>query len=113
MEILYDCPNANESIHNVYEIKTKPEMIRYYHSEASFLMKRTWIRAIKCGKLVSWPGLTVDAAHKHFPESEETQKGHMQMQPQGLRSTKVPMVPGVLEEDYGEDGDIVPQQSKK
>ena len=77
MEILYDCPNANESIHNVYEIKTKPEMIRYYHAAAGFPTKRTWLSAIKCGNFVSWPGLTVDAARKHFPESEETQKGHM------------------------------------
>ena len=27
--------------------------------------------------------------NKHFPESEETQKGHMQSQRQGVRSTKI------------------------
>jgi len=27
--------------------------------------------------------------HKHFPESDETQKGHMKQQRQNVRSTKV------------------------
>jgi hypothetical protein len=32
--------------------------------------------------------LTVGAVQRHFPESDETQKGHMKAQWQGVRSTK-------------------------
>ena len=30
----------------------------------------------------------MNAVRKHFPELEETQKGHMQKEPSGIRSTK-------------------------
>eukprot|EP00804_Cyclotella_cryptica_P012181 CCRYP_009863-RC/>CCRYP_009863-RC protein AED:0.40 eAED:0.41 QI:0/0/0/1/0/0/4/0/437 len=42
-------------------------------------------------------GLTPDNINKHFPESEETQKGHMRQARQGVRSTKVPDEDAVLE----------------
>ena len=113
MELLPNPPNASKAVHNVYELKTKPEIIRYYHLTTGFPTKRTCIRAIKCGNFVSWPGLTIDAARKHFPESEETQKGHIRTQHQCLQSTQVRMVPEVIEEDFGKDDDIVPQPSKK
>jgi len=112
-ELLPNCPDTKEAVHNVYELKTKPEMIRYYHAAAGFPTKRTWLSAIKCGNFVSWPGLTVDAARKHFPESEETQKDHMRTQPQGLRSTKIRMVPEVEEPDFGEENDPVTRPTKK
>ena len=32
--------------------------------------------------------VTVEHVNKHFPESEETAKGHMNHQRQGVRSTK-------------------------
>ena len=37
----------------------------------------------------------------------------MWTQPQGLRSTKVRMVPEVLEEDFGKDNDIMPRPGRK
>ena len=43
MELLPDRPSTREAVHNVYELKTKPEVIRYYHAAAGFLTKRTWI----------------------------------------------------------------------
>eukprot|EP00804_Cyclotella_cryptica_P018153 CCRYP_005920-RA/>CCRYP_005920-RA protein AED:0.42 eAED:0.42 QI:0/0/0/1/1/1/2/0/162 len=36
----------------------------------------------------TWPLITVKNVHKHFPQSEETQQGHMRNQRQGTRSTK-------------------------
>ena len=58
------------------------------HAAAGFPTKDTWIKAIKNGHYKTWPGLTVDAANKHFPDSVETQKGHMKKQRQNVRSTK-------------------------
>ena len=73
-ELLPQRPNASKAVHNIYEQESKPEIIRYYRAAPGFRTKRTWLRAIKCRNFVSWPGLMVDAARKHFPESEETQK---------------------------------------
>jgi len=37
---------------------------------------------------MSWPLLTVKNVNKYFPESEETQQGHMESQRQNVRSTR-------------------------
>jgi hypothetical protein len=87
-EFLPKRPPANEAVHNVYELKTQPELIRYLHAAAGFPTKPTWIKAIKNKQFASWPGLTVQAVSKHFPESKETSKGHGRKIKSGLRSTK-------------------------
>jgi hypothetical protein len=47
------------------------------------------LTAAQNGNLVTFPGLTVENISKHFPESDETVKGHMKQSKQGVRSTKV------------------------
>ncbi len=81
-------PPAN-AIYNVYELKTQPELVRYYHAAAGFPTKPTWLKAIKNMQFASWPGLTVDAVNRHYPDSKETPKGHGRKAPSGHRSTKV------------------------
>ncbi len=46
-EFLPDSPPAIKAIHNVYKLKTQPEMARYLHACAGFLTKPSWIKAIK------------------------------------------------------------------
>ena len=58
------------------------------HAGAGFLVRCTWLRAIKNGKFNSWPGLTYNNAAKYFPQSVETIKEHMVQSSQGVRSTK-------------------------
>jgi hypothetical protein len=87
-EFLPDRPPTEEAIHNVYELKTSPELVRYLHAAAGFPTKPQWITAIKNKQYASWPGLSVDAVRRHFPESDETHKGHGRKTPSGLRSTK-------------------------
>jgi hypothetical protein len=87
-EFLPDRPPTEEAIHNVYELKTSPEPVRYLHMAAGFPTKPQWITAIKNKQYASWPGLSVDAVRRHFPESDETHKGHGRKTPSGLRSTK-------------------------
>jgi len=72
-EFLPERPPPTEAVANVYELKTQPELIRYYHAAARFPTKPTWVTAIKNRLFTSWPGLTAKAATKHFPESEETE----------------------------------------
>jgi hypothetical protein len=72
----------------MYKLKTQPDLVRYLHAAAGFPTKPTWIAAIKNKQYVSWPGLTVKAVAKHFPESNKTTKGHGRKVRSGLRSTQ-------------------------
>ena len=65
-------------------------MIRYLHAAAGFPTETIWHGAVKNGNYASWPWLNPKNARAHFPESEETQKGHLQNQRQGYRSTTRP-----------------------
>ena len=40
-------PPPVEAIANVYELKTQPEIVRYYNAAAGFPTKPTWLKAIK------------------------------------------------------------------
>jgi hypothetical protein len=64
-------------------------VIIYLHAAAGFPTKPTWLKAIANGNYKSWPGVTTANVKKHFPESIETQKGHMKQQRQNVQSTKV------------------------
>ena len=57
----------------------RPSVISIHslHAAAGFPTKDLWIKAIKNGNYATWPGITVEAVNKHFPESVETQEGHM------------------------------------
>ena len=99
-EFLPDRPLPTEAIHNVYELKTQPELIRYLHAAAGHPTKDYWIKAIKNKQYASWPGLTTDAVRKYFPESEETHKGHGRKTRSGLRSTKKATQQELEEDDF-------------
>ena len=92
-EFLPDRPESSDAIYNVYELKKKPELVWYHHAAAGFPTKPTFLAVIKNKQFPSWPGLTVDAVRKHFPESEETHKVHGRKVPSGLRSTKQKALP--------------------
>ena len=81
-------PPPAEAIFNVYKLKTQPELVRYHHASAGFPTKPTWLATIKNKQYASWPGLTAKGVQCHFPDSEETHKGHGRKTPSGLRSTK-------------------------
>ncbi len=87
-EFLPNHPPPIKAIHNVYELKTQPELVQYLHPSAGFPTKPMWIEAIKNNHYASWPGLTIKAVTKHFPKSKETMKGHRRKGKSGLRSTK-------------------------
>ncbi len=80
---------GKEEAINAYNLPSTKQSIRYLHAEAGFPVESEWINAIKAGNYVTWPELTAEAVHKHFPESDETQKGHMKQHRQNVRSTKV------------------------
>ena len=78
-----------EEISNVHNLPSISQTIKYHHASAGYPVEDTWTKAINAGNYTTWPCLTSVAVRKHFPESDETQKGHMKRQRQGVRSTKV------------------------
>jgi len=95
-------PPTQDVVSNVYEVKTKPELVRYYHAAAGFPTKPSWLAAIRNGHYESWPGFNGTVAAKHFPESHETWKGHGRKIKSGLRSTKE-----VVEEEERQTSDAI------
>jgi hypothetical protein len=84
------CKNhCQQYLHNVYELPSVEPTIQYLHGAAGFPTKASWLKAICKGNYISLPLINVKNVAKYFPESEETQKGHMRGQRQGVRSTKV------------------------
>ena len=77
-----------EAANNVFELPSIRESIRYLHASLGFPVKSTWLKAIRAGNFAGWPLVTVENVHKYFPESDETQMGHLNQQRQGVRSTK-------------------------
>eukprot|EP00804_Cyclotella_cryptica_P015673 CCRYP_003654-RB/>CCRYP_003654-RB protein AED:0.35 eAED:0.35 QI:0/0/0/1/0/0/4/0/497 len=76
-----------ETALNVYELPSTKEVIFARGARLSNEGNATY-RAQR-GNLVTFPGLTPENINRHFPESDETQKGHMRQTRQGVRSTKV------------------------
>jgi hypothetical protein len=79
---------GNEYIHNVYELPSIEPAIRCLHAAVGFPTKESWLQAIRQGNYNSWSLIKVKNVAQHFPELEETQKGHMHGQHQIVRSTK-------------------------
>ena len=55
---------------------------------AGFPTKLMWFKEIQQDFYASWPSLTIQVVHKHFPESEDNIKGHTRKTKSGLKSTR-------------------------
>eukprot|EP00956_Cyclotella_meneghiniana_P043212 scaffold258103_cov212-Cyclotella_meneghiniana.AAC.1 len=75
-------------LHSVHELPNTEQVIAWYHAAAGYPTKATWIKAIDAGFFATWPMLTSKSVRKHYPESDETTKGHMRRIKSGVRSTK-------------------------
>ena len=91
--------NKTETAANNHSLSSTAAAIKYLHAAAGYPVNETWIKAIKKGHYVSWPGLTVDAVYKHFPDAIEMHKGHMRKQRQNVCSTKQPRTTFAADED--------------
>jgi hypothetical protein len=74
---------------NVYELPSTKEVVRFQHAALGFPTKATLLTSIRNNNLVTFPGMTTNNIGKFFPESDESQRGHMKQTRQGVRSTKV------------------------
>ena len=65
---------------NLYETKSKQELILFYHAACFIPTKHNFVEAIKRNSFASWPGLTVELVNKYLPRTEATIKGHIRQQ---------------------------------
>jgi len=83
-------PCPMEHINNAYELPSIEQAVRYLHAAAGHPTKHMWLKAIAhcTRKLQLMAAHNVRNVRKHFPESEETQLGHIRGARQGVRSTR-------------------------
>jgi hypothetical protein len=72
---------------NVYELRNTGALVHYLHKALFSPTKSALLEAVKNGHLVTWPGLTEDAIHKHLKLTPATAMGHMNQRRQNIRST--------------------------
>jgi hypothetical protein len=72
---------------NVYELRNTGALVHYLHKALFSPTKSAMLQAVKDGHLITWPGLTEDAIHKHLKLTPATAMGHMNQRRQNIRST--------------------------
>jgi hypothetical protein len=82
----------NQHVHqavenNVYELRNTGALVHYLHKALFSPTKYALLQAVKNGHLVTWPGLTEDAIHKHLKLTPATAMGQMNQRRQNIRST--------------------------
>jgi hypothetical protein len=79
----------NVTANSIYDMTTKPDLVKYLHQCCFTPTPSAWIKAIQNRHFTTWPGLTVDLARKHLPKSDATIKGHLKQQYKNTWSTSV------------------------
>jgi hypothetical protein len=82
----------NQQIHqpvanNVYELSNTGSLVHYLQKALFSPTKSALLQAVKNRHLVTWPGLTEDAIHKHLKLTPATVMGNMNQRRQNIRST--------------------------
>jgi hypothetical protein len=78
-----------ETGNNAYSIPSTKGKIKFLHAVAGIPTKETWLKVIKAGNYLTWPGVTTTAVNIHFLESDKTTKGHMKKQRQNVISKRI------------------------
>jgi hypothetical protein len=81
-------PPHDEAINVIFNLPSACQNFLWYHAAAGFTPKETFIRAVCNRNYATWPKLTIKLIHKYMPDLDETAKGHLKGQRQGVRSTK-------------------------
>jgi hypothetical protein len=77
-----------QQANSIYDLPSIEQAIKWMHAVCKYPVKSTWIKAIKAGNFIGWPLLTEKNVNKYYPESNETQQGHMNQARKNVRSTK-------------------------
>jgi hypothetical protein len=77
-----------QQANSVYDLPSTEQAIKWLHAVCGYPVKSTWLKAIKAGNFIGWPLLTEHNVKKHYPETCETPKGHLNQSRKNVRSTK-------------------------
>jgi hypothetical protein len=82
----------NQQVHqpvanNMYALRNTGALVHYLHKALFSPTKSALLQTVKNGHLVTWPGLTEDAIHKHLKITPVTAMGHMNQRRQTIRCT--------------------------
>ncbi len=88
----------------IFDLPSSCQSFLWYHALAGWPPKETFLLAVRHGNYTLWPKLTTTMIHRYMPDSNETIKGHIKGQRQGIRSTRVN---NVTSYDKDEDEDTV------
>jgi hypothetical protein len=80
-----EVPAAPPKTFNViFDLLSARETFLWYHASAGFPTKATFTDAVHNGNYATWPKLTVTLINCYFPDLDETTKGHLKGQRQGI-----------------------------
>jgi hypothetical protein len=83
-----DNQHVHQAVANkVYELSNTGALFHYLHKALFSPQKSALLQAVKNGHLVTWPGLTEYAIHKHLKLTPTTAMVHMHKRRQNIRST--------------------------
>jgi hypothetical protein len=68
--------------------KTKADLVTFLHAACFSPAISTFLRAVKAGNFVTWPGLTPELITQHLPKFIASVKGHLGQQHKNVHSTK-------------------------
>jgi hypothetical protein len=77
-----------KAINVIFDLPSACQTFLWYHALVGFPTKETFIKSVCNGNYATWLKPTVALIHRHMPNSDETAKGHLKSQQQGIRSTK-------------------------
>jgi hypothetical protein len=84
---------ALRQANSIYNLPSTKQAIKGMHAVCGYLVKSTWLKAIKMGNYIGLPLLTERNVQKYYPETTETTKGHLNQTRKNVRSTKVKATP--------------------
>jgi len=79
---------SHETINIIFDLPSARDIFLCYHASVGFPTKATFIDAVRNRNYSTWPKLMVTLINRYFPDSDETIKGHLKGQHQGIRSTE-------------------------
>ena len=77
-------PPTTEVINAIFDLPSARQNFLWYHAAAGFPVKESFIKAVRNGNYATWPKLTITLINKYMPDSDETAKGHLKGQRQGI-----------------------------
>jgi len=89
----------HETLNVIFDLPSAHDTFLWYHASAGFPTKATFIDAVRNGNYSTWPKLTVTLINRYFPDSDETIKGHLKGQCQGIRLTKQVALDKIIENE--------------